>query len=59
LGERFVGSTSLIILALGLAMLCGALIYFFFVDSRPSRREERATSRQAWDPDITAGRRNR
>jgi hypothetical protein len=54
-----VGSTSLIILALGLAMLCGALIYFFFVDSRPSRRDERAASRQAWDPDITAGRRNR
>jgi hypothetical protein len=53
------GSTSLIILALGLAMLCGALIYFFFVDSRASRREERAASRQAWDPDITAGRRNR
>jgi hypothetical protein len=54
-----VGSTSLIILAIGLAMLCGALIYFFFVDSQTIRRDERSARRQPWDPDITAGRRNR
>lgn len=53
------GSTSLIILALGLAMLCGALVYFYFVDFNSSKRGGPKAPQQPWDPDITAGRRNR